>query len=80
MDFGHIIGWLVVAALLYAALQGFKGLREYRVRVAAERAAGKTIGGRAVSEVVMRGGVGYFAAMGIEVGLAAIVVWLLTRS
>ncbi len=80
MDIIRIVGWLLVAGMLYAALQGFIGLREYRARVAQERAAGKTIADRAVSEVVMRGGVGYFATVGIELGLAAIAIWLLTRA
>jgi hypothetical protein len=32
------------------------------------------------SEVVMRGGVGYFVTVGIGLGLAAIAVWALTRA
>ena len=81
MDFVRIVGWLLVVVLLYAAVQGFIGLREYKARIRQEReAGGATFGGRTASEMVMRGGVGYYAVMAVELGLVAVAIWALTRA
>jgi hypothetical protein len=40
VDFVHLVGWLFVAAMAYAAMQSLIGWREYKAMVRGERALG----------------------------------------
>jgi hypothetical protein len=80
MDIARIFGLILVLVLLYAAVQTVIGLREYRGAVREQRAVGRdTIGGKTPSEIVMAGGRGYDITLAIELGLAAVVGWMLVR-
>jgi hypothetical protein len=80
MDIARILGAILVLVLFYAAVQTVIGLREFRSMVRRERAEGReTIGNKTPSEIVMAGGRGYYVVLAIELGLAAVVIWLVVR-
>jgi hypothetical protein len=80
MEIARILGSILVLVLLYAAVQTFIGLREFRSMVRRDRAEGRgTIGNKTPSESVMAGGGGYYVILAVELGLAAVIAWLVVR-
>jgi hypothetical protein len=80
MDIARILGSTLVLVLLYAAVQTFSGLREFRSMVRRDRAEGRgTNRDKTPSEIVMAGGGGYYVILAVELGLAAAVAWLVVR-
>lgn len=93
----HLVGWLFVVLLVYAAVQGYIGLREFDATLArvgggsdmvaaVEQQNSPRLGGidflglnmldAAVNGVEYSRG-GYYKAIAIDLGLAAVVLWLL---
>jgi hypothetical protein len=74
VDIGHIVGWISVASLAYAAVQAYIGRREFDARRAHGSDPDPVIG-----PALRRMGRSYWITAGIELGLAAVVGWFLTR-
>ncbi len=61
------------------ALQSYIGCTEYRAMLRQKRSQGQDIGGRTPIQIVMRSGWSYWIVMAVELAIAAVAVWALTR-